>query len=119
MSKISKDVPDVSGFPAFQGRARFLTPKERFKSYPAGTGIIEATEPENGGLVSGYMVQGPGADYPAQSSSDRRYPEFNIPDSEAYFDPIQGLPPRGVIRQVRDEGDDLNKVGGESTKVQR
>jgi hypothetical protein len=113
VSKFGKDLPDEKGFPTFQGRRRFMSAKEQAESYPKGAIIVEAEQPEYGWEFCGHMVQPPGTDYPAQSSSDRRYQEFNIPDQKTYFDPIQGLPVRGVIRQVADESDDFNKVGGE------
>jgi len=124
MAKISKSNAQFES-----GRSTFAdlkaeNPITGERSLVKGAEIVDAIQPEytadgyGDWCYQGHMIQGLGAsDYPALSLSDLRYPEWNIPGGKGYFDPLQGLPPRGIIREVTDPSDDYNRIGGEGQQT--
>ena len=124
MSKITKGNPEVE-----IGRKDFANYKSENpitgeRDLVDGAEIVDAVQPTytsdgyGDWCYQGHMIQDVGkSDFPALSLSDLRYPEFNIKPGKAYYDPLQGLPPRGVIREIGDPDDDYAEISGESSNT--
>ena len=118
---VKKDIVRDVGLPTFADfRVMHMPDGNDREDGPRGAEIVEAIQPTytQDGLgdwcYQGHMIQGTGPDYPALSMSDLRYRDLSIKPGKRYFDPLQGLPPRGIIREITDPSDDLNRIGGET-----